>query len=216
MRALFILLCACGSTATAPSPPSPSAPAPATDPRADPIDALLARLDRAAECGHAGSVWCLATRGWATGTVPPIPDGVLVGITIGLERDRPDAELPRGLVTFSAFAARDGKVFVTDIPPVNASEQKMLDAAAAAVTDALTRRVPRAELPRSLLELLDTLPIKYPVVRATNEWRYSGPAEGRIRRVGDAWVVIEIPKGGPAGAILSIYTDRVAVKKLPR
>ncbi|HKA90837.1 MAG TPA: hypothetical protein VKE22_24410 [Haliangiales bacterium] len=211
MRALvsFFVLCSCGSTAPAPPPPAASPPG-------DLVDGLLARLDRAAGCDRGASPWCLATRGWATGTVPAIPDGVLAGITIGLERDRPDAELPRGLVTFSAFAAGGGKVFVTDIPPVNAAEQKTLDAAAASVADALVGRAPRAELPRSLLDLLKTLPKKYPVARAAGEWRYAGEADGRIRRVGDVWVVIEIPRSGPAGIILSIYTDKVAVKNLPR
>jgi hypothetical protein len=217
MKGLLVFLCACGGATSTPTPTPTQTPTgtASTRPAGDPTDDLLARLHRAAQCDRGASVWCLATRGWASGTAPAIPDGVLVGVTIGLERDQPDAELPRGLVTFSAFAAKDGKVFVTDIPPVNASEQKMLDGAAAAVTDALTGRAPRAELPRSLLDLLKTLPIKYPVARSGNEWRYTGQAEGRIRRVGDVWVVVEIPKSGPAGVVLSIYTDRAAAKNLP-
>jgi hypothetical protein len=190
---------------------------PSKAPVPKPVDVaeLLARLGRAVDCDHKPSAWCVAVRGWAGGTAPAIPDGVLAGVTIGVERDKPDAAIAGAVVTFSAFAARDGKVFVTDIPPVDAAEQRALDAAAAAVADVLAGRSPRAELPASLVALMKTVPAKYPVARAGGEWRYAGEADGRIRRVGDAWVVIEVPRVGPEGAIVSIYTDRFVAKKLP-
>ena len=166
---------------------------------------MLSRLDRGAGCDRGASVWCVATRGWASGTAPAIPDGVHPGISIALPQDQPDAELPRGLVYFSVMSVRDGKVLVTDIPPQNAAEQKLLDAAARSVESAFKTGAPRALLPKSLDDFLQKVPAKYPLVREGSEWRFAGRAQGRIRQVGGRWVVVEMPGDGPPGIMLSMF-----------
>jgi len=199
MTLLVLFLAACGSAAPAPSPPAPPPPA------AEPAEQMLSRLDRAAGCDRGASVWCVATRGWASGTAPAIPDGAHPGISIALPQDQPDAELPRGLVYFSVMSVRDGKILVTDIPPQNAAEQKLLDAAARSVESALKTDAPRALLPKSLEDFLQQVPAKYPLVREASEWRFAGKARGRIRQVRGRWVVVEVPGEGPPGVMLSIF-----------
>jgi hypothetical protein len=187
--------------------PPPAKPRPPAEPL---IADLLLRLRKVADCPASKRVYCLATEGWSAATAADLPArGVLAGLTIGLERDKPDAELLETEVSLSAFAVKDGRGLITDIPPENAAEKKTIAAAVTALGKAL-RGGPRAELAPSLVRYLGTLPdgAAYPLSRDGASWRMIGKAEAWVRRLpGGAWIAVEVPPEGPIGIFISIYPD---------
>jgi hypothetical protein len=171
---------------------------------------LLARMQRVAGCPDSHRVWCVVSAGWADGAAPDLPaSGVLAGLTIGLERDRPDAELLETEVALSAFAVAHGRALITDIPPENAAEKRTIAAAVHQLAAELKGAAP-APLPPTLARYLTTLPVgaTHPLTRDRDgrTWRMSGKAEAWIRRLpSGAWVAVEVPPEGPVGIFVSIY-----------
>jgi len=182
-----------------------SHPRPAPEPL---IAALLARLGPAASCPGSHRVWCIASERWSAATAADLPPtGVVAGITIGLERDKPDAELLETAVSLSALAVKDGRGLIIDIPPENATEKKTIGAAIAQI-GAVLKNGGHVELPPALARLLATLPAgaTHPLTRTPAGWRMSGKAEGWIRRIpGGPWIAVEVPGDGPIGIFVSIY-----------
>ncbi len=174
------------------------------------IAEMLPRLDAAAGCPASKSVWCLAKPMWEKGTPADLPpSGVVPGISIGLEQKKPDKELLEAIVDFSAFAVKEGKGLITDVPPESAAEKRTLATAVGAVAAALKKGVPLA-LPAPLARYLSTLPAgaTHPLTRTPTEWRMSGKSEAWIRRgPAGGWIIVEIPGEGPAGLFVSIYHD---------
>jgi hypothetical protein len=200
-RLTVVALAACASAPAAPARPrSPDELA----------AAQLARLDAAAGCPASRRVWCLAA-GWARGTAADLPaDGVLAGLTIGLAVDVPDRELLSSEVTLSAFAVRGGAGLITDVPPENPAERRVVAEAIAALAAALKGDGPRRALAASLTRYLATLPAgaSHPLTRTASEWRMSGKADARVRRLpSGAWMAVEFPGDGPAGIFVSLYPD---------
>jgi len=192
--------------------PAPAS-APAARARPDPdalVGAMLRRLDAAAGCPASHRVWCLAA-GWERGTAAELPaEGVLVGVTIGLWQDKPDRELLDAEVTLSALAVRGGAGLITDVPPENQAEQRVVAEAITGVAKVLKGEVAHAQLAASLVRYLGTLPAgaSYPLARGPAEWRMSGKAQGRLRRTPSGiWIAVEIPSEGPPGIFVSIYPD---------
>jgi len=187
----------------------------AAAPPGDMVADILARFDRALDCDHKkAEAWCTATRGFAAGTAPADVNAAYPGVTIGLERDKPDADMPRGLVTFSTIVVKKGLATITDIPPQNASEQKLLDEARDLVLAAIVKREP-VSLPKALFRYIDTIPAKHPIDKGKDEWRIAGVAAARVRRAGDYLIAVEIPPSGngPAGIFVSIFI--ASAEKLP-
>ena len=216
----LILVAACAPARQEPAPAS----APAARAKPDP-DALVAqmlrRLDVAGGCPQSRRVWCLAS-GWERATAAELPaEGVVVGVTIGLEQDKADRELLDSEVTLSAFAVKGGSGLITDVPPQNKAEQRTLDEAMANVVKVLRGEAGQAAIASSLTRWLLTLPagashpLRRTALRAsgaqlleTTEWRMSGQADARIRRLpSGAWIAVEIPGDGPTGIFVSIYHD---------
>jgi len=172
------------------------------------IAEMLPRLDAAAGCPASKSVWCLAKPMWEKGAPADLPAaGVAPGISIGLEQKKPDKELLETPADFSAFAVSGGKGLITDVPPQNAAEQRMLATAVGAVAKAL-RQGGAVVLPPALVRYLATLPAgaSHPLSRTATDWRMSGKAEAWIRRgPAGGWIVVEIPGDGPPGVFVSIY-----------
>jgi hypothetical protein len=206
-----LVLAACASS----SPSAPPAPAtiPAALPKRPPADELVAtmltRLGNAAGCPASHRVWCVAAGGWADARPAELPaDGVLVGVAVGLERDRPDADLLATDVTLTAFAVHDGKGIITDVPPENAAEQRVIAEAIAGIAKVLRGQASRVELASSLAGAVGGLRAgaSYPLTRTPREWRMTGKADARIRRTAaGVWIAVEVPGEGPAGVYVSIY-----------
>jgi hypothetical protein len=203
----LILVAACARQEPAP------ASAPAARPRQDPdalVATMLRRLETAGGCPQSRRVWCLAA-GWERATAAELPEeGVLVGVTIGLEQDRPDAELLASDVTLSAFAVKGKNGLITDVPAQSKGEQRTVDEAIAGVVKVLKGEVGHATLATGLARYLTTLPAgaSHPLTRDPAQWRMSGKADARIRRTpSGAWIAVEIPGEGPSGIFISIYPD---------
>jgi len=205
----LMLIAACAPSRQEPAPAS----APAARAKQDP-DALVAqmlrRLDVAGGCPQSRRVWCLAS-GWERGTAAELPaEGVLVGVTIGLEQDKPDRELLDSEVTLSAFAVKGKNGLITDVPPQNKAEQRTIDETMANVVKVLKGEAGQAAIASSLTRWLLTLPASanHALHRTAAEWRMSGQADARIRRLpSGAWIAVEIPGEGPTGIFVSIYHD---------
>src|SRR5262249_27432309 len=118
-------------------------------------------------------------------------------------------ELLESEVALSALAVKDGRALITDVPPENAAERRVVGAAVAAIAKQL-KGGPRAELAPSLVRYLKTLPAgaSYPLRREASAWRISGKAEAWLRRAASgAWIAVEVPGEGPIGIFVSIYPD---------
>ncbi len=200
----LVALGACGGTA------APAA-LPAAEARGALTATMLARLGAAAGCPASRSMWCIASDGWSSGTTPDLPEGprALVGVSIGLEKERPDAELLDAEVTLATLALREGRGLIGDLPPENASEQRMIEAAIASVGRVLTGETARVALAPAIVRYLESLPpmAEYPLAREEGAWRMRGKADARIRRVGRTWVAIELPGEGPEGIFVSIFVE---------
>lgn len=214
--AIVALLAGCGGTSQA-EPAKPAAPGAARARTADDqiVDAMLARLGKAAKCPDSRRVWCIAADGWAKGIAAPLPDGdrALVGVTVALEKDRDDVDLLATDVALSVLAVRgagDGRLgLITDIPPENAAEKRIVRAAVTSIGKVLKGEAERVELAPSLARVVESYPAQasYPLAVDNGSWAMAGKSSARLRKVGLAWVAIEVPHNGPEGIFVSIYPE---------
>jgi hypothetical protein len=208
---------ACGSGARS-SPPPAAAPEAALAPRMSDdaiIETMLGRLGAAAGCPASRRVWCVAADGWTGGGAAELPPGsvALVGVTVGLQRERADDELLATEASLSALVLRhDGASalgLITDIPPSNPGEQRLMRAAMTSIAKVVRGEDERVKLAPSLVRHLDALPpqASYPLRRGDDDWRMTGKSNARLRKVGGAWVTIEVPRAGPEGIFVGIYPE---------
>lgn len=187
------------------------AAAPARLPPDELVTTMLGRLGRAAGCPASKRAWCIAAGGWGGGTAPDLPAGerVYPGVSIGLERAKPDGELLEAEVSLAALALRDGKGLITDVPPQNAAEKKVVGEAIASVGKVLRGEAQHPALAPSLGRYLATLPAtaSYPLAREGGSWRMRGKADARLRKIGPVWVAIELPGEGPEGLFVSLFVE---------
>jgi hypothetical protein len=157
----------------------------------------------------------VAASGWSRGQAAELPAGsvALVGVTVGLQRDKPDDELLAVDVALSALVFRpEGEQtlgLITDIPPSNPGEQRLMRNAMTSIARVVRGDDDRVKLAPSLAKHLDTLPAQasYALARgpAGDDWRMTGKSPARIRKVGRSWVAIEVPRAGPEGIFVSVY-----------
>jgi hypothetical protein len=219
---LLLCLCAlgCGSGASSNRSAAPPEPATPPAPRIEDdaiIDAMLARLGTVASCPGSRRVWCVAASGWSRGEPATLPAGsvALVGVTVGLQRDKPDDELLAVDVALSALVFRpEGEKtvgLITDIPPSNPGEQRLMRNAMSSIARVVRGEDERVKLAPSLVRHLDSLPAQasYPLSRGPDgaDWRMTGKSNARIRKVGRSWVAIEVPRAGPEGIFVSVYPE---------
>jgi hypothetical protein len=210
--AFVLVLLACGSGAPARRAPAPSLPPRLSDDGI--IDLMLARMGRAARCPGSRRVWCIPSEGWARGEVAELPaDRAFVGITIGLERDRDDADLLATEVVLSVLALRgaggERRGLITDVPPENPAEVRVVRAAISSIGRVLKGDDERVELAPALGRLAETYvdQAEYPLAREGAAWTMVGKSNAYIRKVGRAWVAIEVPRSGPQGIFVSLYPE---------
>jgi hypothetical protein len=212
---LAVLVSGCGSSGRSSRPPGPP---PASLPRMSDdaiIETMLARLGAAARCPGSRRVWCIPSGGWAQGDAAELPaeDRALVGVTIGLERERDDADLLATEVALSVLALRtsgSGRVaLITDVPPENPSEKRVVRAAISSIGKVVKGEAERVELAPSLARHIETYVAQasYPLSRQGDAWTMVGKSNARLRKVGRVWVAIEVPRAGPEGIFVSLYPE---------
>lgn len=215
LLAVALAAAACGSGSSS-RPPARAAAA--LEPRVPDdaiIDTMLKRLASAARCPASHRVWCIPALGWAQGEAPGLPasERALVGITVALERDREDADLLATEVALSVLALRpqggERLGLITDIPPENPAEQRIVRAAITSIGKVLKGETDRVALAPSLVTHVETYlaQASYPLTQAGGAWTMTGKSPARIRKVGHAWVAIEVPQSGPQGIFVSIYPE---------
>jgi len=218
---LILAACAaCGSTPARPTPPPDPEPdpvlgdPPTTDAGAEElISKMLARIDKVAECPASSRIWCLATRGWAKGEGGALPDApfLVTGVSVAFLEASSDDDLLTGLVSFSALGVNAGKALIVDIPASNAAEMRAVAMGIDRTVAVIKHKAEVAELPKALLlhARKTVTEARYPIVRKGRDWRFTGEASARVRRIDDStWVAIEIPAKGPRGVLISVYTAK--------
>lgn len=178
-------------------------------PTVDVTTAQLAALATAAKCEDAASPfrpWCIATK-FETGTAAALPKGkVLVGMTIELETGKPAGDALTQKVSFVALAiGKDGKVKLTDVKPESPDEEKAVAEAVFNTSAVFKGKAKTSKLPKELATYFATLKGAYNVKKSGKDWTWSGASASRMRKVGDAWVVIEVPTAGN-GVFVTILT----------
>jgi hypothetical protein len=137
----------------------------------------------------------------------------LVGVTIGLERDREDADLLATEVVLSVLVVKakgdDRLGLITDVPPENPAETRVVRAAIAGIGKVLKGDAERVALAPSLARHIQTFAqdASYPLSRDGDLWTMTGKSNARLRKVGRAWVALEVPRSGPEGVFVSIYPE---------
>jgi hypothetical protein len=177
---------------------------------ADILEDRLTALRKAADCEDKASlwrVWCIAgdfQRGTADGG---LPSKVLVGYTVRLEDGANLKVALRDQVTLAAFVAGpEGKVLLVDIKPSSKSEETEVFEAISQTTIVFKDRAKVAPLPKGLRDYLRTLQGRYHARNVGQEWEWAGMSNGKLRKVGNYWVVIETPKA-QNGIFATILTD---------
>jgi hypothetical protein len=93
----------------------------------------------------------------------------------------------------------------------NADEQKLIDTALAAIHAFFAGEAKEVALPKDLAEYLADLPAAgYKVTKGAHGWTWkSGATSAELRKVGDAWVAIEVPQKGDRGLFVSVFTSKL-------
>lgn len=217
-----LALGACGGAAHvatgAASGTASSQPPPAATSNTDLATTILARLDEAAGCARAPSVFCLATRGWADGVAGEIPPGrhLFVGVALALVEEEPAGEALEQPILVGMGLRRDGAALAAMV-----AEPEIKDRAAAELVERTlagivavleTPTAAPAGVPAPLYDFFAPLPevAPYALVRGAHGWSFDGSGQTtELRKVGKVWLAIEIPHEGPRGIYLTIFTDRV-------
>ena len=170
----------------------------------------LAALGEAASCKDAASPfrpWCIVAD-FATGKAADLPKGKkLVGITIELAVGADTKQALTDKVSPSVLVIDDaGMAKLSRIKGSNDSEKTMLGEAVASLSALFKHKSTTAKLPADLTSYVKTLKAKYPTKKTANEWTWAGESAGRLRKVGDFWVAIEIPSTNE-GIFASVFTE---------
>jgi hypothetical protein len=183
---------------------APGVPLPAV------VTELLGELRTGAGCADQGSplrLWCTAV-GFATGTAAALPSGALVGFRVPLERGKPVRDTLMKRMAFAALVvSADRKVTLTDVTPSDEGQAEGVFEATVNVATVLKGRAKVAKVPADLARYLKSFECAHAATRGAQDWTWEGPAPARLRKVGDAWVVIEVPKSGD-GIVVTVLTER--------
>jgi hypothetical protein len=189
------------------------APEPETPGRTAQTLGVLPEVERAACDAH--PVWCRAARGFPGGGPGELALGghVVVGLTIGLKRGEPAGDAFEDVsVSVLAWRRTGGGIYgrIVELVPATDEEKLELSEARLRILAVLGGDAPTAPLPPKLAADLPTfiLNARYAMTAEEQGWILHGKAVAELRRVGDSWVVIEVPPEGPPGVFLSVFTDR--------
>lgn len=183
------------------------------------VQRLTKKLTTAVGCPALTSVhriWC-SVDGFGAGTRAPLPQGAMVGLTIGLSEDFPAEQSLQRNVELSALGATSRAAgpfaWITSIKPKSPAESQSVGAGVASAAAFFKQGSPEIRLDASLFGYVEGLSAsaKYPLQQAPSGWRIAGPATTELRKVGDVWVAIEVPPARPLrGIYVSILSPRYA------
>lgn len=220
---LAVVILACGFT-TEPTTATSGAVPTSTTPTATEYDPAyvashMARVREAVGCDGAPledlGVFCAATS-WASGSAAAVPGGsvTLLGLTTWVPTTGATVDTMRGQLSLSLLALRTtGESTYGDITSVNArnsaDQAPMLAAREVQAVFAGTSSGPLTLLgPLYLYTLGRPAAATYVLARTSAGWQLQGGSYADLRRVGDRWVAVEVPRKDPQGLYLSMFTER--------
>ena len=202
-----------------PVPSAAPVPAPtATAYDATYVDTHLARLREAAGCGAAPhaelGVFCPAATGWATGTAAPFPvgEGTRIGLTtwVPTQGDVLGAFMAQRrfsvLASNSAGQMRGDIVSPTARNPLDTGPNTAMSSLLAHMRGTQPAPVP---LPFGIYNFVigrSSAP-EYLLATSPNGWQLQGGSFADIRRVGQTWVAVEVPRQNPLGLYFTVFVD---------
>lgn len=162
-------------------------------------------------------VLCPALTGWDTGTAAPLPatpTTALAGLTTWIPTTGSVAAADLAQRRFSVFGLRTDATGqrgrVVTVRPDNPTEMIAVAQAQATVTMRFRMNDP-APIPLSagLLAFANSQAAgaEYPIARTASGWQLTGGSFADIRRVGNRWVVVEVPRNAPAGLYFNVFGD---------
>lgn len=226
--AAFLGGCCCpiGGSEEAPPPTpivAPESTAPVPAPTATAYDAVyvdrhLARMREAAGCDGARhaelGVFCPGVTGWANGTAAPFPVGGVarLGVTTWVPTE--------GDVVGAWFAQRRFSVLAVDSAGgvhgdlVSPSPRDPMDQAPTTALHAVLGHLRGTQpapipLPLGLYDFVvgRTSAPSHPMATTANGWQLQGGSFADLRRVGDQWIAVEVPRVNPLGLYLTVFVD---------
>lgn len=195
-----------------PAPPPDRSSAPPPPPAS--VDDVLARLAAAAGCSSGDPLyphWCIAAKGWQSGTVDPLPvRDYLVGYAIPVTAQTEMKTMRLCALTLRRAGGQD-YARLLDIRPENDKEKNELAQVVASVGLLFRGKTPSLRIGGGLDSYLrgEAKKASYPVTKGTSSWLIAtGGAPAQLRKVDQHWVAVE-PKAD--GHYVSIVSDRIAV-----
>lgn len=187
------------------------------DEASDRVARLLGKLHAGASCDDKASPfrpWCIAADGWTKAKAAPLPAAkVLVGVTVALVEGEVVSTELTDKVTLSALAFKQdgGKALVklASITPSNDDENLQIMKAVGGVSMVLKGKAKKVALPKGLADYVASLPAaaSHDLAKTDTGWSWTGDqVAAELRKVGDAWVVIE-PTGN--GMYVTVLTDKL-------
>jgi hypothetical protein len=221
--------CCCGFLDSASAPtPAPSArpvvgpPPPPTvapyDPQFIATHLTRARTESGCDAVPTGptAIFCPALRGWDTGIAAPLPPGPipLIGVTTWIPTATPfaAADARQRRLSFLVLRSDPTGRYGTLITPRgdNAGEDlavaQTLSIVAAAVPTGSTAPI---AVPMGLHSFANAQAqsASYPIASTGQGWQLQGGSFADVRRVGNVWVSVEVPRNAPAGLYFSVFVD---------
>jgi len=182
--------------------------------------ALLATLGKAVGCpsttaGHRD--FCIATDGWAGGTVGELPvgnqvfGGLVIPVVNGKTPNPANDIKPAMLVMRGDASARFGKIITPT--PDSPEEAKGIAAFVFNVSTVFKGRTAQAEVASDLYDYAvgQAAKASYSLTKGTTGWMLASKTPTEIRHVGTHWVAIEQDPAG-RGIYVNVLTDKLVRK----
>jgi len=183
------------------------------------VDSHLARLRAAAGCDSTRSAtlghFCPAVTGWASGTAATLPtsNAAYPGVTTWIPTTTPVDVAYQRIGRFSVLAFQGGTQGDLTSPSQRAGDPAPAQAMQAVVQRLSGQGAGPIPIQRGLFGFVSGRPLaaRYPVARTASGWQLQGGSYADLRRVGDTWVAVEVPRTNPEGLYFSVFVDAPTV-----
>lgn len=180
------------------------------------VEQHLALVRTAASCddkANAIAAWCMAANEFGAASPAEVPPtSTRLGVTtFVVTKDASKATLEK-FMHLSSLAIRradPGFALISEVKPDNDAERADTNRVAGLVFQHFAGRDVKLGAGEAMSGYLDGLAARasYPLTKHDNGYRVVGGSNADLRRIGKAWVSIEVPKNDPAGIWLSVFAD---------
>jgi hypothetical protein len=157
--------------------------------------------------------WCTAAAGFASGSPGKPGTGTVLGLATFVQtKGASSATLSKrqhlASLSFRSSASRT-HAFLAKVTPDNATERLEVDRVERTLLKLFAGGRSQLTVSPNMGGYLDGLPakIKYEAMPHRNGYSVKGGSNAELRRVGDYWVAVEVPRKNPAGIWFSVFHD---------